>query len=137
MVFSRKVANDQAVLVATGQQVVHIPGVFLGVSRLRDYSTRSALALVIGFQTPQAIREAGETGVSAYLREHGARPKGIRGMAADAPSRAFHDRKRGERLIHPQALLAPARRLVDVLRALLRDGRTFPPTAPRPATTAA
>jgi hypothetical protein len=34
----------------------------------------------------------------------------------------FCDRKRGERLIHTQALLALARRLVDVLWALLRDG---------------
>lgn len=45
--------------------------------------------------------------------------------------------KRGERLIHTQALLALARRLVDVLWALLRDGRSFTPTAPPPATQAA
>jgi len=53
------------------------------------------------------------------------------------PSRTFYDRKRGERLIHTQALLALARRLVDVLWALLRDGRNFTPTAPQPAPTAA
>jgi hypothetical protein len=41
------------------------------------------------------------------------------------------------RLIHTQALLALARRLVDVLWALLRDNRKFTPTAPQPATTAA
>jgi hypothetical protein len=41
------------------------------------------------------------------------------------PSRQFYDRKRGERFIHSQALLALARRLVDVLWALLRDGREF------------
>ena len=41
------------------------------------------------------------------------------------PLRRFYDRKRGERQIHTQAFLALARRLVDVLWALLRDGREF------------
>ncbi|WP_063049764.1 IS110 family transposase [Nocardia arthritidis] len=43
----------------------------------------------------------------------------------EGPSRTFYQRKRTERLIHTQALLAPARRLVDVLWALLRDNRSF------------
>jgi transposase len=51
------------------------------------------------------------------------------------PSRQFYDRKRGERLVHSQALLALARRLVDVLWALLRDDREF--TLDSPATLAA
>uniref|UniRef100_UPI0007A738A8 IS110 family transposase n=1 Tax=Nocardia fusca TaxID=941183 RepID=UPI0007A738A8 len=38
----------------------------------------------------------------------------------NGPSRRFYDRKRSERQIHTQALLALARRLVDVLWALLR-----------------
>jgi transposase len=246
-----------------------LTGIFPALERAFDYSTRSALVLVTGFQTPQAIRDAGEPGVAGYLREHGAWPKNIPSMAADAlaaaqaqtlrlpgeattaaliaglaqqlldldrqikntdklitsrfrahpqaeiieslpglgpilgaeflvatggnlaafatsgrlasyaglvpvpqdsgrvtgnlrrpkrynrrlrrvfymaalsslkvngPSRAFYDKKRGERLIHTQALLALARRLVDVLWALLRDGRTFTPTAPQPATAAA
>ncbi|MEV6140310.1 IS110 family transposase, partial [Nocardia sp. NPDC051990] len=37
----------------------------------------------------------------------------------------FYQRKRTERLIHTQALLALARRLVDVLWALLHDNRPF------------
>ncbi len=41
----------------------------------------------------------------------------------NGPSRRFYDRKRSERQIHTQALLALARRLIDVLWALLRDGR--------------
>ena len=246
-----------------------LTGIFPALERAFDYSTRSALVLVTGFPTPQAIRAAGESGVAGYLREHGAWPKNIPGMAADAlaaaqaqtlrlpgeattatliaglarqlldldrrikdtdklitsrfrehphaeiieslpglgpilgaeflvatggdlaafatsgrlasyaglvpvpqdsgrvtgnlrrpkrynrrlrrvfymaalsslkvngPSRTFYDKKRGERLIHTQALLALARRLVDVLWALLRDGRRFTPTAPQPATTAA
>ena len=57
-------------------------------------------------------------------------------IKADGPSRAFYQRKRTERLIHTQALLALARRPVDVLWALLRDGRLFtavPPPAARAA----
>jgi transposase len=246
-----------------------LTGIFPALERAFDYSTRSALVLLTGFQTPDAIRAAGPDGVAAFLREHGAWPKGIPRMAADAhaaalaqtvrlpgeataailiarqaavlldldrqvkdtdklitsrfrehpqaeiieslpglgpilgteflvatggnlagfatsgrlasyaglvpvaqdsgrvtgnlrrpkrynrrlrrvfymaalsgiktdgPSRTFYDRKRGERLIHVQALLALARRLVDVLWALLRDGRTFTPTAPPSATAAA
>jgi transposase len=58
-------------------------------------------------------------------------------IRASGPSRTFYDRKRDERLIHTQALLALARRLVDVLWALLRDDRKFTPTAPQPTTAAA
>ncbi|MFI6046118.1 transposase, partial [Nocardia sp. NPDC051321] len=55
----------------------------------------------------------------------------------DGPSRRFYDKKRGERLIHTQALLALARRLVDVLWALLRDGREFSMENPTPEPAAA
>ena len=40
-------------------------------------------------------------------------------------SRAFYDRKRAEGKRHPQALIALARRRVNVLWAMLRDGTTF------------
>jgi hypothetical protein len=52
-------------------------------------------------------------------------------LKKQGPSRQFYDRKRRERLIHIQALLALARRLVDVLWALLRDHRLFTPSAPQ------
>lgn len=58
-------------------------------------------------------------------------------LRVDGPSRCFYDRKRAERLIHTQALLALARRLVDVLWALLRDGREFTSDKPTTATAAA
>ncbi|MFI2478766.1 IS110 family transposase [Nocardia xishanensis] len=58
-------------------------------------------------------------------------------LRTQGPSRRFYDRKRGERLIHTQALLALARRLVDVLWALLRDGREFTLELPTPDTAAA
>lgn len=56
-------------------------------------------------------------------------------IRTDGPSRTFYRRKRSENRIHTQALLALARRLVDVLWALLRDNRTF--TAAPPITAAA
>jgi transposase len=51
-------------------------------------------------------------------------------LKAEGPSRTFYQRKRAEHRIHTQALLALARRLVDVLWALLRDNRTFSPAPP-------
>lgn len=56
-------------------------------------------------------------------------------LRTGGPSRQFYDRKRGERLVHSQALLALARRLVDALWALPRDGREF--TVAKPVALAA
>lgn len=246
-----------------------LSSIFPGLEKAFDYSARSPLILLTGFQTPESIRAAGETGLVSYLREHKAWAKGIPGMAAAAlaateaqtvrlpgeattavliarlatqlleldrqikdtdklitsrfrehpqaeiieslpgfgpilgaefvvatggtlsgfatsgrlasyaglvpvpqdsgrvtgnlrrpkrynrrlrrvfymaalssiksrgPSRTFYDKKRSERLIHTQALLALARRLVDVLWALLLDRRTFSPAGPQKATAAA
>lgn len=52
-------------------------------------------------------------------------------------SKAFYQRKRAEGKSHKQAVLALARRRLNVLWALIRDHRTFESTAPRPATAAA
>jgi transposase len=51
-------------------------------------------------------------------------------LKADGPSRTYYQRKRAEHRIHTQALLALARRLADVLWALLRDNRAFSPAPP-------
>lgn len=48
----------------------------------------------------------------------------------DGPNRDFYLKKRSQGLKHVQALIALARRRVDVLWALLRDNRTFQPTPP-------
>lgn len=45
-------------------------------------------------------------------------------------SRAFYERKRAEGKGHTQAVIALARRRLNVLWALIRDGRTFETTAP-------
>jgi transposase len=58
-------------------------------------------------------------------------------IRAEGPSRTFYQRKRSERQVHAQALLALARRLVDVLWALLRDGRHFTDQPPNPIPAAA
>ena len=50
-------------------------------------------------------------------------------MMREGPNRDFYLKKRGEGLKHVQALIALARRRVDVLWALLRDNRVFE-TAP-------
>lgn len=47
-------------------------------------------------------------------------------------SRRFYERKRAEGKRHIQAVLALARRRVNVLWALLRDGRTYEPLPPTP-----
>lgn len=53
-------------------------------------------------------------------------------MMRPGPSRDYYLKKRAEGLIHVQALLALARRRVDVLWAMLRDRRHFTPTPPVP-----
>lgn len=57
-----------------------LASIFPALERAFDYSTRSALVLLTGFQTPAGIREAGASGLSAYLTEHGAWPRGIPAM---------------------------------------------------------
>jgi transposase len=56
-------------------------------------------------------------------------------VKAGGASGVYYQRKRSENRLHTQAILALARRLVDVLWALLRDNRTFSPAAPAPAAT--
>ncbi|GLZ08180.1 hypothetical protein Acsp03_56460 [Actinomadura sp. NBRC 104412] len=51
-------------------------------------------------------------------------------MMRPGPSRDYYLRKRSEGLRHTQAIMALARRRVDVLWAMLRDNRTFTPAQP-------
>lgn len=50
-------------------------------------------------------------------------------LRSSSESRAFYDRKRAEGKRHTQALIALARRRVNVLWAMLRDGTTFEPSS--------
>lgn len=54
-----------------------LASIFPSLERAFDYSTRSPLILLTGFQTPGSLRDAGRDQVQAYLTEHGAWPKGI------------------------------------------------------------
>lgn len=51
----------------------------------------------------------------------------------DPNSRAFYDRKRAEGKRHTQAVIALARRRVNVLWALIRDRRLYNVEAPEPS----
>jgi len=53
-------------------------------------------------------------------------------IRSDGPNRDYYQRKRAEGRGHHQALIALARRRVDVLWALLRDNRTFQLQPPPP-----
>ncbi|WBB95643.1 MULTISPECIES: hypothetical protein [unclassified Solwaraspora] len=46
-----------------------LTGIFPALERAFDYSTRSALNLLTGFQTSQTIRDAGLAGIEEFLRE--------------------------------------------------------------------
>ena len=54
-------------------------------------------------------------------------------LKADGPNRDYYQRKRAEGRRHQQALIALARRRIDVLWALLRDNRCFDLDPPAPA----
>lgn len=57
-------------------------------------------------------------------------------MMRDGPSRDYYLKKRQHARTHNQAVIALARRRVDVLWALLRDNRTYAAIPPEPATAA-
>lgn len=54
-------------------------------------------------------------------------------IRTDTASRTYYDRKRSEGKTHTQAVLALARRRLNVLWAMLRDHTTYQPTAPNAA----
>lgn len=66
-----------------------LASIFPSLERAFDYSTRSPLILLTGFQTPGALRDAAPDEITAYLTEHGAWPKSIRGMVDRAVSAAL------------------------------------------------
>jgi transposase len=107
---------------------------------LTGFATPSKLAAFAGLAP--VPRDSGR--IRGNLRQPQRYHRGLRRvffMAAlcsamrEGQSRAFYQRKRAEGKHHLQALIALARRLVDVLWALLRDNRTYTPaTAPAPGT---
>mgnify|MGYP006911488404 FL=1 len=51
-------------------------------------------------------------------------------LGTEGPSRQYYQRKREQNKVHTQALLAVARKQVDVVWALIRDNRIFTPESP-------
>lgn len=56
---------------------------------------------------------------------------GLSALKSCPASRGYYDRKRGEGKAHVQAMLSLARRRLNVLWAMLRDGTTYNPVAGR------
>ncbi|EQD84985.1 transposase [Saccharopolyspora erythraea D] len=54
-----------------------LASIFPSLERAFDFSTRSALILLTGFQTPDGVRAAGTDGLRAYLTEHQAHARSI------------------------------------------------------------
>ena len=88
-----------------------LTSVFPALERTLDYSTRSALILVSGCHTPEAIRRADPAALSRYLRENGMpcpihRPQGIAGAPVAVCNQAGCGLPRADS--HPSYVPQPA-----------------------------
>ena len=61
-----------------------LTSIFPALERAFDYSTRSALILVAGFPTPDAVRDAGAAGLTQHLLDHGVRGTTVSSMVDKA-----------------------------------------------------
>ncbi|WP_157255220.1 IS110 family transposase [Nonomuraea typhae] len=99
------------------------------------FATADQLASFAGV-TPQP-RDSGRISGNLHRPQRYSRPlqrvfytSALLSIQSCPESRRFYDRKRAEGKHHIQAVLALARRRVNVLWALLRDNRTYQPTPP-------
>jgi len=65
-----------------------LTSVFPGLERAFDYSTRSALILVSGYQTPAAVRGAGRDELTGFLLQNGAQSRMVPAMVTKAMAAA-------------------------------------------------
>lgn len=107
------------------------------VGDIGRFASSDALAAAAGMAP--VLRESGS---SSHLRRsrrgNGVLKRALYRSAFTAsahhdPSREFYRRKRGEGKTHHQALIALARRRVNVLWAMLRDGQPYRERAPKAA----
>jgi transposase len=104
----------------------------VGVGDLSAFESADHLAAYAGL-VPAANDSGKRVGNNRRMRGGNKNLKRVFYQAAFASlrsspeSRAFYDRKRAEGKRHVQALIALARRRVDVIWAMLRDGTTFEP----------
>jgi hypothetical protein len=101
-----------------------LTGIFPALEQGLEVTNRGPLVLLSTYQTPAAERQhtslPGEKLTASIVAR----------LACSADSRRFYDRKRAEGKHHTQAVIALARRRVNVLWALLRDNRCYQPTPP-------
>lgn len=116
---------------------VRLGAEFLAITAgdLAAFGTAAKLAAYAGL-APVPNDSGTRTGVLHRPRRYHRRLRHVFFMAAfsstqrEGPSREFYQRKRSECQRHVQASIALARRLVDVLWALLRDHREWEPAKP-------
>jgi transposase len=102
----------------------------VAVGDIRAFSSADRLAAYAGLVP--AARDSGKR-VGKHRRMRGGNKtlkrvfyqSAFASLRSAPESRAFYDRKRAEGKRHTQALIALARRRVNVLWAMLRDGTTF------------
>ncbi|PYE20162.1 transposase IS116/IS110/IS902 family protein [Williamsia limnetica] len=126
------------------QIIESVPGVgerlgaeFLAITAgdLAAFGTAGRLASYAGL-APVPNDSGTRSGVLHRPKRYHRRLRHVFYMAAfssaqrDGPSREFYQRKRAEHQRHTQATIALARRLVDVLWALIRDDREWQPERP-------
>lgn len=107
-------------LVAVGD-----PSAFAGADRLAAYAGLVPAARDSGKRVGNRRRMRGGNKMLKRVFYQSA----FASLRSSPESRAFHDRKRAEGKRHHQALIALARRRVNVLWAMLRDGERFRPPA--------
>jgi transposase len=61
-----------------------LTSIFPALERAFDYSTRSALILVAGFPTADAVRDTGAAGLAQHLLDHGVRATSVSSMVDKA-----------------------------------------------------
>jgi transposase len=105
-------------------------GFFVDFSRLVTFQTADRFAGVAGLAP--APRDSGRiTGNHHRPRRYDRRLlrvfylSGLSALKSCPVSRTYYDRKRAEGKTHIQAMLSLARRRLNVLWAMLRDGTTF------------
>lgn len=127
----------------SAEVIVSMPGigVLLGAEfiaatgKMSRFTSADQLASLAGV-TPQP-RDSGRISGNLHRPQRYSRPlqrvfytSALLSIQSCPDSRRFYDRKRAEGKHHTQAVLALARRRVNVLWALLRDNRTYQHTPP-------
>lgn len=119
----------QVVRSMPGMGVVFTAEFLAEAGDLERFGSADALAAAVG--VVPAMRQSGGSSFQRRARRGNRTLKNLFYRSAfsclihHAPSKAFYDRKRAEGKTHHQAVLALARRRVNVLWAMLRDGRPY------------